>query len=90
MLALLCGSATSVAPGFPEVAITFSLLQVFRIHQHYSICNRTARSEMCHRDMGGTVAGSGDMLVGLEGNVQAGFGGTPAQLREDMPRPLHR
>lgn len=31
-----------------------------------------------------TMAGSGDMLVGLERNVQAGFEGTPAQLRDDM------
>lgn len=33
---------------------------------------------------GNAMAGSENMLVGLERNVQAGFGGTPAQLRGDM------
>lgn len=59
MPASSCSSATSVAPGIPKVNITFSLLQVFRIHQHYSICKGTAGTEMCHRDRGMHWQGQG-------------------------------
>lgn len=80
-----CGSATSVAPG---IDITFSFLQVFRIHQHYSICNGTARSEMHHGDRGDTLAGSGNAVAGL-GDTMAGSGDMPLGWGETAGRRTH-